>query len=173
LVHNGMVNVGDFGEMLLRFGRMNFSQEWIDHLVVQLVTPGMHGSISSETAEEMLGKGKRGDYLFRFTRAQKGALQLHVRGSEGVRGYVIVPVGAGQVAWKLKESTKNQFFHSLDELVKHYATQLNLKAPLENGIFQLCYRKVMGTEKKRGLFGKKSETTLQVPQSNYTMSYDD
>ncbi len=173
LVYNGMVNVGDFGEMLLRFGRMSCSSEWVDHLIIQLVTPGMHGSISSETAEDMLAKAKRGEYLFRFTRAQKGALQLHVKGSEGVRGYVIVPGGGGQVAWKLKESSKNQFFPTLDDLVKHYATQLNLKTPLENGIFQQVYRRVMGVEKKRGLFAKKSETTLQIPGSSYTVSYDD
>jgi hypothetical protein len=56
---------------------------------------------------------------------------------------------------------------------KRYAQQLNLKNPLENGIFLQCYRKVMGTEKKRSLFAKKSETTLTVPSSNYKTSLDD
>lgn len=38
-----------------------------------------YGAISSETAEETLMKCKRGDYLFRFTRSQKGGLMLHVK----------------------------------------------------------------------------------------------
>jgi hypothetical protein len=41
LVYNGMVNVGDFGEMLLRFGKMRCSGEWMDQLISQLITPGM------------------------------------------------------------------------------------------------------------------------------------
>ena len=41
-----------------------------------------------------------------------------VRGSEGVRGYLIVPSGGMQVGWKLKESSQNRFFSSLDDLVK-------------------------------------------------------
>ncbi len=41
LVYNGMVNVGDFGEMLLRFGKMRLSSDWIDQLISQLITPGM------------------------------------------------------------------------------------------------------------------------------------
>ncbi len=41
LVYNNMVHVGDFGEMLLRFGKMRLCGEWLDLLISQLVTPGM------------------------------------------------------------------------------------------------------------------------------------
>jgi hypothetical protein len=169
LVHQGKVSVADFGEMLVRFGQMDMSKEWAEGLVDQLTAPGMFGSISSDTADEHLQKGKRGDYLLRFTRAQKGAFQLHVKGSEGVRTYLIVPKDG---KWKLKESASN-IFSSLDDLIKHYQSQFNLKNPSDNSVFQLVYNKVMGVEKKRGLFSKRQEVIQEVPGSNYTTSFDD
>lgn len=168
LVKQNTVSVSDFGELLGRFGALELTPQWVEQLIGQLSAPGMYGAVSGEEADEILNKSKRGEYLIRFARQNKNGFYIHVRGSESIRSYLVIPASRG--TFKLKESSSNKSFNTIYELCAHYSSQLGLKTPLEGGVFQKLYAKMFTNKKSpSGIFAKKESVT--VVSSAYETSF--
>ncbi|XP_072514233.1 SH2 domain-containing protein 1B [Salminus brasiliensis] len=83
--------------------------------------PIYHGPISKQRCEELLGmKGKDGSYLIRDSETIQGALCLCVYKQKVVYTYRILQTHTGNYTLQTSTGTKEMYFKTLQELIRHY-----------------------------------------------------